>query len=177
MDEHELLSLITIAKSEFGATCKKFAGALTVQLLKEALCRNGIETSARDVFIEKIPVEIDLLVPRVGVVPRHGILYRPEDALVAFEVKNAGSFGQGTITQTKKTFGLICAGNPQIQCAYVTVQERLTFKHAVTAENLNYPAFTLFSDMGFSEKKCIYEASGDFGRLLAWLRAVLCANP
>ena len=87
MDEHELLSLITAAKVDFGPKCKKFAGAVAVELLKELLQRNGIVTSARDVYIEKVPVEIDLLIPKMGAVARHGILYRPEDILVAFEVK------------------------------------------------------------------------------------------
>jgi hypothetical protein len=177
MDEHELLSLITAAKVDFGAKCKKFAGAVAVELLKESLQRNGIVTSARDVYIEKVPVEIDLLIPKMGAVARHGILYRPEDVLVAFEVKNSGSFGEDTIKQTGKVFGLIRAANPAIQCAYVTLHERRGYKHTVTEENLKHPAFTLFWYKGSSEKDRNYEASGDFARLLKSLRVATAPSP
>jgi hypothetical protein len=177
MDEHELLSLVTAAKAEFGAKCKKFAGAVTVALLKEVLERNGVATSARDVYIEKVPVEIDLLIPKVGAVARYGLLYRPEDVLVAFEVKNSGSFGEDTIEQAGKAFGLIRAASPRIQCAYVTLHERRGFKHMVTQENLKHPAFTLFWYKGSSEKNRQYEASGDFAKLLKSLRAASACSP
>jgi hypothetical protein len=171
MDEHELLSHVTAAKAAFGAKCKKFAGALTVELLKELLERNGIPTSARDVYIENVPVEIDLLIPKAGAVARHGLLYRTEDVLVALEVKNSGSFGEDTIEKAGKAFGLIRAASPRIQCAYVTLHERRGYKHEVTEENLKHPAFTLFWYEGSAEQNRHYEPSGDFAKLLKSLRA------
>jgi hypothetical protein len=170
MDEHELLALITTTKVDFGAKCKKFAGALAVELLKEALQRNEIVTSARDVYIETVPVEIDLLIPKRSAVARHGILYRPEDVSVAFEVKNSGSFGEDTIKQTGRAFGLIRTANPSIRCVYITLHERRGYKHMVTEENLKHPVFTLFWYKGSSEKNRTFEASGDFAKLIESLK-------
>ena len=43
MNEHELLSVITKARAEFDVkSCKKFSGALTIQLLKKALHSMGL---------------------------------------------------------------------------------------------------------------------------------------
>jgi hypothetical protein len=176
MDEHQLLALVTAAKDSFGVKCKKYAGAVTAELLKEALQWHGIQTSARDVFIEQVPVEIDLLIPKIGAVAQHGILYRAEDVLVVFEVKNSGSFGEGTIEQTGEAFRLMRARNPMIQCAYVTLTERRGYRWAVTEANLKNPVYTLFWYRGSSEKNRRYEASGDFGRLLKSLRAVIAAH-
>lgn len=102
MDEHELLRRIRAEKAEFGVKCPKYAGAITAEFVKEALRMHGIQTSPRDVFIEKVPVEIDLLVPKVQAIPRHGMLYRAEDILVALEVKNSGAIGEGTIKKTSR---------------------------------------------------------------------------
>jgi hypothetical protein len=176
MDEHELLSRITAAKAEFGVKCKKYAGAVTAELLKEALQRHGIPTSARDVFIEAIPVEIDLLILKPGTVPRHGILYRAEDVLAVLEVKNSGAFGKDAIEQAAKTFGLICALSPHTYCAYVTLTERRGYKHAVTEDNLKYPAYTLFWYTGSSAENSSCDASGDFARLLKSLQAIIAAH-
>jgi hypothetical protein len=176
MDEHQLLSTINAAKAEFGATCNKFSGAVTAQLLKQALEEHDIQTSARDVFIEQVPVEIDLLIPKRGVIPRHGLLYRAADVLVVFEVKNSGSFGARTIEKTGRDFCLVCARNPEIKCAYVTISERSTYKWKVTEENLKYPVYTLFWHRG-SSKYRQDEASDDFARLLEFLRGVMVNNP
>jgi hypothetical protein len=168
MDENALLTNVTTAIDSFGAKCKKFAGAVTIELLKVCLQRNGIQTSARDIYIEKVPLEIDLLIPKPGAVARYGILYRAEDVLVAFEVKKLGSFGGETINETRRDFELICAANPSIRCAYVTLTERLGFKHALTDENLKHRAFTFFWHRG--SKDLTYQASGDFEKLVRWLQ-------
>ena len=94
MNEHEILELVNAAKKNFGAKCSKYSGAVSVELIRHALKSHGIETSSRDVFIKNVPVEIDFLVSKPGVLPGHGLLYQPEDVLAAFEIKNVGSFGQ-----------------------------------------------------------------------------------
>jgi|HubBroStandDraft_6_1064221.scaffolds.fasta_scaffold668781_2 hypothetical protein len=43
--------------------CGKFAGAATVEILKQALADEGLPTSVRDVFIKGLPVEWDIVVP------------------------------------------------------------------------------------------------------------------
>ncbi len=176
IDEHELLGRVMAAKAVFGVKCKKYAGAVTIETLKDVLQHHGIQTSARDVFIEGIPIEIDLLVPKTGTVARHGILYCPEDVLAVFEVKNSGAFDKDTAVRTAKAFGLICARNPQTHCAYVTLTERRGYKYAVTEENLKYPAYTLFWYTGSSDKNRRYEATSDFARLLKSLRAIIARH-
>jgi hypothetical protein len=170
MDEQQLLSAVTAATAEFGATCKKYAGAITTELLKQALERHEIPTSPRDVFIEHVPVEIDFLIAKSGVTPRHRLLYRAQDVLMVFEVKKAGSFGQATSENTGAAFQLVCARNPKIECAYVTLTERRGYKWAVTEEDLGYPVYSFFWYEGSSEKKRRYEASGDFAKLLQRIR-------
>ena len=39
----------------------------------------GISTSHRDVFIKDVPVEIDIIIPRIAAVPAHGICYEADD--------------------------------------------------------------------------------------------------
>jgi hypothetical protein len=173
MNEHVLRARVEEARLDLGCpVCKKYCGAVTTELLKVALQLHGIETSPRDVFIENVPVELDLLIPRRGAPPRHGILYRAEDVLMAFEVKYHGSFGERTIEKTNKDFQLVSAKNAQIRCAYVTLLERRTYKWRVTKENLGFPAYTLFWYRGSSESSRQYEASGDFDALLNEIREV-----
>jgi hypothetical protein len=176
MDENDLLRRVTAAKAEFCMKCSKYAGAVTAEVLREVLRWHGIATSARDVFVEQIPVEIDLVVPKLNAVPRDGMLYRAEDALAALEVKKAGAFGEATIRKTRATFELIRGRNPRIQCAYVTLTERRGYKWAVTEANLGFPVYTFFWYRGSSEKNRRYEASGDFGKLLKCLQTVIAAQ-
>ncbi len=51
------------------ADCNKFEGHLAVETLKQALADEGIASSARDVFVKGVPVELDLLIPRIGASP------------------------------------------------------------------------------------------------------------
>jgi len=172
MNEHELLELVNAAKKNFGAKCSKHSGAASVELIRHALKKHGIETSSRDVFIKNVPVEIDFLISKPGIVPEYGLLYQPNDVLVAFEIKNAGSFGQLTIENTKQCFSLIKASNPKILCAYVTIAERRSYKWAVHEENLGSPAYTLFWHSG-SGLKLRHEPSGDWQRLINDLRKLI----
>lgn len=176
MDEYQLLAAVNAAKAQFRVPCKKFSGAVTAQLLKQALEEHGIPSSARDVFIKEVPVEIDLLISKRGTTPEHGLLYRAEDVLVVFEVKNAGSFGESTIEKTGIDFQLVGASNPRIKCVYVTLTERRGYKWTVTEKNLGHPVYTLFWYRGSSVNR-VDEASGDFRRLLDFLGGVMAGNP
>lgn len=63
------------ASEDFGKR-NKLAGAVTLEIIKSVLAVEGIPTSARDVFVKGVPVEIDLIVPRRGANPSlGGILY------------------------------------------------------------------------------------------------------
>jgi hypothetical protein len=165
MNEHELLELVNAAKKNFGAKCSKHSGAVTVELIRHALKKHGIETSSRDVYIKGVPIEIDFLVVKLGVVPEHGLIYQPEDVLAAFEIKNSGTFGEKAVGSIKRCFSLIKQSNPKIYCAYVTIAERQSYKWAVREENLGSPAYTLFWHSG-SDKKIRHEPTGDWQRLV-----------
>jgi hypothetical protein len=168
MNDKTLPDLISEIKKDFGPKCSKFAGAICVELLRERLGRHGIITSNRDVFINGVPVEIDLLIPKPGAVPRHGLLYEPGDVLAAFEVKNSGSFGESTILKTRSSFAKIKSKHKSIYCAYIAIAERHNYRWRVTEENLGSPVYTLFWHNGGVNRT--YEASGDWSRLIADLK-------
>lgn len=128
-------------KAAFGVKCSKFAGAVSVEILKAALAEEGIPTSPRDVFVRGIPVEIDLVIPREGQEPTVGLLYEPEQVAAALEVKNSGSFGESTLKKVRHNFGRFRVAG--IRCAYVTLEERRGYRWAASSDRLGFPCFTL----------------------------------
>lgn len=138
-----ILNKVEESKGRFGK-CNKFTGALTVELLKRYFADKGITTSAQNVYIEGIPIEIDLLIPKKDANPIYGLLYKPEDVRVVFEIKSSGSYGKQTINRIKKSFGDIKKGNKYIKCAYITLKERKGYLHSINDNNIENPAFTLF---------------------------------
>lgn len=171
MEDTKLLNQIRKAKTAFGTKCSKYIGAMTVEFIRLALREYNIAVSTRDVFIKGVPAEIDLLIPREGTVPTHGILYEAEDVLIALEIKNRGAFGEGTVTNIRKNFLAIQQKNKNILCFYVTLQEQKGYKWAVTEMNLGFPAYTLFLRSG-SGKNERYESTGDWERLISHISSV-----
>jgi len=167
MQDQELFALVFQGKRELGVNSKKFAGSLTVEMLKHAVETHGILVSPRDVFIRGIGVEIDLLLLKKAN-PKYGLLYEPKDVLAVLEVKELGSWGQQTLNQIRRNFELIRRISNDIYCAYVTLTERRGFKQAITTENLGFPAYTLFCHRGNDVENA--EPTGDFERLLNDLR-------
>ena len=146
-------------KKKFGRSINKFSGAITVEVIREALQNEGIPVSPRDVFIKGVPIEIDLLIPSSSATPQKKILYAPEDVLAVLEIKNAGSFGEKTITTTRDNFRRIQEAAPQALCCYVALAERRNFKDAVKDENIRpFRAYTLFE----------HDNSGNYKRTSAW---------
>jgi hypothetical protein len=177
MELKQLSSLIYKEKRDFGVKCKKYSGALTVELLKLALEDYGINVSPRDVFIKGIDVEIDLIIPKKDIEPKYGLYYLPEDVLAALEIKAMGSFGEKTITTIKENFVHIQSIKKDIFCAYITLTERIGFKWAVTPDNLQFPAYTLFWHKGDDIENA--EPSGDYAALLKKLKQIclMVKNP
>jgi hypothetical protein len=165
MEDCKMSETISTAKKDFGIKCKKFAGAVTVEVIKHNLENHGILTSPRDVFIRGLPIEVDLLIPKRGTIPEYGILYEPQDLLVVLEVKNYGSFGESTINNVKKNFERIRELNREIYCAYVTITERKGYKWAISEKNIGFPSYTLSWHHG-SGKDSGVERTGDWKRLL-----------
>lgn len=172
MDEHYILNEVNLAKDTFGIKCTKYLGAITVEVIKEAIRANGINSSPRDVFIRGIPIEIDLLIPQPGIAPYHYLLYEPDNVMVAFEVKNRGSFSEEMINRIRQNFIKINDLNPETNCFYVTLVEREVYKWAISEENLGFPSYTLFRYSG-SKKNRKYRSTGDWDRLISDLLKIM----
>lgn len=130
------------------------------ELFGKLLCERGIPTSRRNVFIRAVPIEVDLLVPRMGAEAEHGLVYDPADVQVVFEVKSYGNFGGTGLQKIRSCFSEIQKVKLDIHCAYVTLLERKTHKLRATEENLGFPAYTLFWHRGW-ENNIVYEATGN----------------
>ena len=165
MNEKAIFDLVEESRINFGVTCRTFSGAVTVEVLKSAFKTHKIRTSNRDVFIRGIPIEIDLVVPTIGAIAENGVLFQPEDALFALEVKKHGVCnGSKTIETVKKNFDKITHVYQGIKCCYVTLVEREGYKWRITAENIGYPAYTLFTHTGSGANRR-FKSTGDWDRL------------
>ena len=172
MKDEEIFNLTSNGKKSFGVKCAKFAGAITVEIIKSALQNHRILTSPRDVFIKGLPIEIDLLIPKKEAAPQYGLVYQPQDVLAVLEIKNSGSFGESTINSIKKNFQRISQLNKEIYLAYVTLMERKGYKWAISKANLGFPTYTLFWHSG-SGAKFTTVATGDWKRLLDDIRNIV----
>jgi len=146
--------------------CKKFSGALTVELIRDHLKREGIPVSPRDVFIKGLPLEIDLIIPRQNIRPAYNLLYKPENVVAVLEIKYRGAFGSQALENIKANFQRIRQFGKHIRCIYVTVIETRGYRWAVTRKNLGFPAYTLF---WYSNKNQEYTQSNDWENLTAYL--------
>jgi hypothetical protein len=154
------------ACEDFGK-CGKFAGAVTVEIIKNALAAEGIRTSARDVFIKGLPIEIDLIVPRRGAEPSFGgVLYGAPEVAVALEIKKSGLYGERSLAAVRENFKAL--GAHGVACAYVTLGERQSYCYKATEENLGgIPCFTLCWTRGDGP----LQETHDWDRLLKFLQS------
>jgi len=168
MTGEEIVRQARNASKGFQLKCKKFSGAMAAELIKKVLADEGIATSSRDVFIRGIPLEIDLIVPHRGQEPSLGLLYEPQQVAAALEIKKMGSFGEETLQTIRKNFNQL--RELKVSCAYVTLEERQSYRHKATQENLGgFPCFTLVWHKGRGGDGPVEETQ-DWDRLLAFLR-------
>jgi hypothetical protein len=154
--------------ARFG-TCGKFAGAATVEIMKQALAEEGIATSVRDVFVQGLPFEVDLVVPRLGADPLlNGLLYQSMQVACALEIKLSGLHSKEDVPFLTRKFER--AKTLGVHCAYVTFGERQSYRDKATEENLRSPCFTLT----WHTAKALTD-TGDWPRLLAFVRQRLSA--
>ena len=165
MNDTEILKAINQAKESFGLKCAKYCGALTTEIIRQVLKNSGVRVSARDVFIRGLPMEIDLLIYKEGVIPENGILFEPDDVLATIEVKNAGSFGDKTIQTLKNNSDAIRKANGRIKCCYITLSERKGYKWAISDGNSACETYTLFWYSGSGAKRNDLP-TGDWNRFL-----------
>jgi hypothetical protein len=170
MTGEEIARQARSASEDFELTCRKFSGAMTTELMKKALGDEGIATSARDVFIRGVALEIDLVVPWRGQEPTLGLLYEPKQVAAALEIKKSGSFGEQSLQTIRKNFNLLRGIN--VACEYVTLEERETYRYKATEENIGgFPCFTLAWHKGAEE----LVETRQWEKLLTFLRQRLAA--
>ena len=151
--------------------CGKFAGAATVEIVKRALADEGLPASARDVFIQGLPVEWDLVVPRPFARPSlNGLIYEPGHVACALEIKLSGLHGKEDAPRIACNFERAKAIG--VSCAYITLGERESYRHKASEENLSFPIFTIT----WHTANTLTDTE-DWGRLLAFLRGRLSTVP
>ena len=164
MAGQEIVEQVWDATERFGK-CGKFGGAVTIEIIKQGLQEQGIRTSARDVFVNGVPIEIDLIIPRRGAKPTlGGLLYEPMEVAVALEIKKSGCYGRQSLTSIRHSFKQLAAKG--VRCAYVTLEERKSYRYRATRENIGVPCFTLHWHQPESED---FKATKDWEKLLAFL--------
>lgn len=136
------------ARQEFPGVARrrmtKVTGSLCVEVIRKYLAESGIPVSSRDAFIAGVPIENDLIIPRLSSQPEYGVIYKPEDVAAVLEIKYSGAYSRDVAPDLHKQFGRIVSTCPNARCAYVTVCENERFKWKVTTEKLGFKAFTLY---------------------------------
>ncbi len=154
---------------------KKLSGAIAVEVLKRELIKQGLVPSIHNVFLEKIPYELDLLILRRNREPVTNLIYNAEDVKAVLEIKYNGSYGKEMVENIKNVFDTIRSKYPSIPCVYATIWERETYKDKVTDTNLGHRAFTFFTGPGDLENanlKNKVRATGDWDRFVHFLISI-----
>ena len=171
--EPEWIILKRILELRQKTKCTKFVGAITTELLRKEIAQLGLNVSNRDVFIEGIPNELDLLVAKTGNYPEENLVYGTDQVLAVFEIKFRGSYGKSTVDEIKDVFDSIKRLNRHIECFYVSISENKRYKYRITKDNLGYDCFELFtrdSNLESALKKDSLKPTGDLERLLLRLK-------
>ncbi len=172
MTGEEIVRQARSASKSFQSTSRKFSGAMTAELMKRVLADEGIPTSSRDVFIWGVPLEIDLIVPYRGEKPTLSLLYEPRQVAAALEIKKMGSFGEKTLLTIRNNFNRF--RELKVACAYVTLEERKSYRYRATEENLGgFPCFTLAWHKVMDGP---VEDTHDWDKLLTFLRNCIAAG-
>jgi hypothetical protein len=95
------------------------------------------------------------------------MLYEPEQVLCVLEVKKLGSFGQPAVDAVKDNFRRVRKLRKGIQCAYVTLEERKSYKYRPTRGKIGFPCYTLFWHSGGQAQH--KTPTRDWSKLVAFL--------
>ena len=169
--ERDLLTNILSLKEK--TKCKKFVGAITIELLRKEFAKLDFNVSNRDVFIEGVTNELDLLIAKKGVLAEADLVYDPDDVLAVFEVKFRGSYGKKNIDHIKAVFDSVTSANSKIKCFYLTISENSKYAHRATSTNLGYDCFELLTrdtNLEAALKKGQIKETGEWEKLLETLK-------
>ena len=138
----EIVERMRKAKTDFGDCYpKKFGGAAAIEILRAELREEGILTSGRDVYVKGLSSEVDLLVPKKDAEPWLELLYEPREIAIALEVKKTGTYAESGRDKIKDDFARL--DKLGVKCAYVTFEERESYRWRPTQESLGFPCFAL----------------------------------
>jgi hypothetical protein len=176
--EFKLLNKIMKFRNEMRTTTKKkvtkFVGALTLELLRKELIKEGFNVSNRDVFIKGVPYEVDLIVAKKGAKPQEKLLYSPEQVIAVLEIKFSGIYTKSEIESIKRVFDWIKKVNEEIKCIYLTISENTKFKYYKDEKNLiRNSSFFLLSretDLEKAIKENKLSITGDWDKLINLLK-------
>jgi hypothetical protein len=171
MTDKEILDAVITVLKKLKQKCKKFAGAVAVEIVQDALVGEGFNVSERDVYIQGIPIEIDVLIARQGVIPEKRILFKKEDVFAALEIKSRGTFGEKSIKTIASNFNAIKEASKSIVCIYLTISDRESYKWKATEKNIDAPVYTLFWHSG-PEDNLKFNCTGDWQRFIEKLRQI-----
>src|SRR5260221_13870517 len=143
--------------------CRKYNGALAVEVLKCALAEEGIATSPRDAYVRSLDIEWDLLVLGNGVKPMFNLLYEANHVKAVLEMKLSGVVGSAINIATRNFEIARAAG---VQCCYVSFCDRRNA--AATTEKVGFPCFNLTWSHRPNKP---HEDSGQWPMLVDFLRA------
>jgi hypothetical protein len=153
----------------------KFVGALTIELLRKEFARIGLNVSNRDVFIENVPNEIDLIIAKLGKHPEENLVYNANNVLAVLEIKFRGSYGQSSIGDIKEVFDSVKKANNRVECLYVSVSENRNYKYRATKDNLGYDCYELLTRNTNLESALVkgsIQPTGDWKKLLEKLSSL-----
>lgn len=151
----------------------KFVGALTTELFRKEFVKLGLSVSNRDIFIEGIPNELDLLIAKTGKNPEENLVYTSSDVLAVLEIKFRGSYGKSSLERIKKVFDAVKKANKRIEYLFVSVSENKNYKYRATKEGLGCDCFELFTrstNLESALRKKQLKPTGDWQRLVTRLR-------
>ena len=174
MDEWQILNRILDLRKRQEKS-KKFIGALTMEIVRNELITRGLIVSNRNVFIEGISNELDLLILRPNSTHKENLLYNPEDVLYCLEIKFRGIYNKSGIETITNIFNKINEINDKIKCTYLTISERSKRKNRITKEKLGnkYECFELFTRNTTLEralKNNTLKATGDWENFLEMVK-------
>jgi len=174
MDERKILNRI-LELREKQEKSTKFVGSLTTELIRKELLRQGLNVSNRDVFIEGISNELDLLILKPDSKPKENLLYNPNDVLYCLEIKFRGSYTENGINRIKNTFDKVKNINDKIKCIFLTISENRKYKYRITKEKLGnkhecFELFTRDTTLEKALKSKTLKLTGDWDKFLESLK-------
>jgi len=165
--ELKLLNKIMKFREEMRAT--KFIGALTTELLRKELIREGFNVSNRDVFIRGIPYELDLVILKKRARAQENLLYDSNQVLAVLEIKFRGIYSRDGVENIKRVFSSIKKVNKKIKCIYLTVSENTNYKYYPDEQKLGDFSFLLLerkTNLERAIEKRKLRITGDWNKLL-----------